>query len=192
MHSFGPYILPSLVASNHYKWVLLCPNEGCLSGLFYEDVNSGRTIKRLGAISDGTTARAASLRPQYHNFDFPSPLIGSPNAGLFLSYAVFTDLKSVDVCHVNQRCTGMLISYADGLTSVLGQWHTSYASQHSCIFHGSGPDITEVYFRISKSGHRQIVTNVSFSHPVATPTCDYRVFSIKEVCFQASSHMYIY
>jgi hypothetical protein len=92
------------------------------------------------------------------------------------------------LCHINKRCTGMLIYYADGLTRVLGQWHTSYASEHSCIFNGSEPDITKVYFKMSKSGHHQIVTDVTFSRDISTttPACDYRVFGIEEVRLQPS------
>lgn len=86
IHTFGSYILPSLVISRQYKWILL-QNDGCISGLYYKNVNSVRTIMRLGAIGDGTTARAAPLHlstiiaiflplwlgAQMPDFSYPSP-----------------------------------------------------------------------------------------------------------------------
>ncbi len=138
---------------------------------------------RLGVIGDGITARAAPLPPQYHNCGFPSPPIGSPNAGLFLSFAILSDLERVDVCHVDKRCTGMLIRYLDGHTVVLGQWRAT--SQCSCIYDGSGPSITNIYFRVSKSS--RIVTAVGFSPDPVEMTLDSgcEVFSIGEVRLQA-------
>ena len=183
IHTFGSYILPPLVISRQYKWILL-QNEGCISGLYCENVNSGNTIMRLGVIGDGTTTRAAApLTPQYHNCDFPSPPIGSPNAGLFLSFAVLSDLQREDVCHVDTRCTGMLIRYLDNHTVVLGQWHTSYISQFSCIYNSSDPSSTKIYFKMLKSRDRQIVTAISFSLDTVetTPEPDYEEFSVEEV-----------
>ncbi len=186
MHSFGSYSFASLVVSNYYKWILLSPNKGCPSGLFYEDTSPRTAIMRLGVISDGTPARAASLQPQYHNCNLPSPSIGSPNSGLFLSIAVFTGLKRVDLCHINKRCTGMLIHYIDGLTRVLGQWHTSHGSQHSCIYNGNEPDITKIYFEMAASDNCQIVTNVTLLPNISTitPACS-QVFDVEEVRFSA-------
>jgi len=176
------------VGSNRYKWILL-QQEGCIAGFYYENVNSGTTIMRLGVTGDGTAARAAPLPPQYHNCNFPSPPIGSPNAGLFLSFAVLSSLDRVDVCYVDKRCTGMLIRYLDSHAVVLGQWHASSASQCSCIYNSSGPSITNIYFRISKSRDRQIVTSISFSPDTAetTPDSDYQVFSVGEVRLQVDS-----
>lgn len=144
---------------------------------------------RLGIIGDGTTARAAPLMPQYHNCDFPSPPIGSPNAGLFLSFAVLSDLQRVDVCHVDTRCTGMLIRYLDSHAVVLGQWQTSCISQFSCIYNSSEPSSTKIYFRMSKNRDRQIVTAISFSPDTVetTPESDYEVFSVGEVRLQVDS-----
>jgi hypothetical protein len=142
---------------------------------------------RLGVTGNDSLIRAAPLPPQYHNCDFPSPPIRSPNAGLFLSIAVLSSFARVDVCHVNKRCTGMLIRYLDSHTEVLGQWHASSASQHSCIYNSSGPAITKIYFGMSKSGDRQIVTDISFSPATVqtTPDYDYQVFSVGEVRLKA-------
>ena len=43
------------------------------------------------------TAAPAPLTPQNRNCDFRSPPIGSLNVGLFLSFAVLSDLQRVDV-----------------------------------------------------------------------------------------------
>jgi hypothetical protein len=160
-----------------------CRLKGCISGLYYENVKSGTTILRLGTIGDGTAARAAPLPPQYYNCDFPSPLIGSPNAGLFLSSAVLDGPQRVDVCYIDKRCTGMMIHYHTGPTIVLGQWHTSCVSRRSCIYDSSGPSITNIYFLMLQSGDRQIVTDISFSPDTSetTPARDYRVFGVGEV-----------
>ncbi|KAH6692790.1 hypothetical protein BKA61DRAFT_281285 [Leptodontidium sp. MPI-SDFR-AT-0119] len=181
LHTFGSYILPSMVIGNGYKWILL-RHEGYIAGLYYENVKSGMTIMRLGVIGDGTAPGAAPLQPQYHNCGFPSPPIGTPNAGLFLSFAVLDGLERVDMCRVKNRCTGLMIHYIGGGTSVLGQWHTSCASQSSCIYDGNGPAITHIYFEMSRCRDRQIVTAVNFAPSTAETTSDseYRVFSIGE------------
>ena len=166
-------------------WILL-QQEGCITGFYYESVNSSTTIMRLGVTGDGTTRRAAHLPPRYHNCDCPSPPIGTPGAGLFLSVAVLSSLERVDICHVDKRCTGMLIRYLDSRTVVLGQWNT-YPSRYSCIYNGSEPGITKIYFRMSKFGDRQIVTAISFSFEAA-PDSHYQVFTIGQVrlpgCFR--------
>ncbi|KUJ07346.1 uncharacterized protein LY89DRAFT_545051, partial [Mollisia scopiformis] len=108
--------------------------KGCVAGFYYENVTSGTTIMRLGVTGDDTPSRAARLPPLYHNCGFPSPPIGSPNAGLFLSIAVLSGLKRVDMCRINKRCAGMLLQYLDGHTTILGQWHSSPPSQQSCIY----------------------------------------------------------
>jgi hypothetical protein len=171
-----------MVIDNGYKWILL-QHEGCIAGLYYENVKSGTTIMRLGVTGDGTTPRAAPLHPQYHNCGFPSPPIGTPNAGLFLSFAVLHGLERVDMCRVEKRCTGLMIHYLGGRTSVLGQWHTSCASQSSCIYDNNGPAVTHIYFEMSRCRDRQIVTAVSFAPSTAETTSDseYRVFSVGEV-----------
>lgn len=186
-HTFGPYIRPSLVASNGYKWILL-GQEGYVAGFYYENVTSGTTIMRLGVIGDGTPARAAPLLPQYHNCDCPSPPIGTPNAGLFLSVAVLSSLERVDICHVGKRCIGMLIRYLDSRTVVLGQWNAC-PSQCSCIYNSSEPGITKIYFRMSKSGDRQIVTAISFSPDAfeMAPDSHYQTFTMGQVKLQDDS-----
>lgn len=174
------------MVSNRYKWILLKP-AGFIVGFYYENVISGTTIMRLGVTGDGTPIRAASLPPQYHNCGFPSPPIGSPNAGLFLSFAVLTGLERVDTCYVAQRCTGMLLHYLNSHTKVLGQWHTSSPSQHACIYNNSGPAITKIFFRMSKSRDHQVVTDISFSPATVETTLDsdYQVFSVREVRLKA-------
>jgi hypothetical protein len=137
---------------------------------------------RLGVVGGSPTARAAPLLPQYHNCDAPSPIVG-PNAGLFLSVAVLSNFQRVDVCRINNRYTGMLLHYFDGHTAVLGQWQISSVSCCSCIYNNSGPSISDIYFRLSKSGDHQIVTNISFLLAIseAISNCEYRVFNIGEV-----------
>lgn len=174
------------MTKNYYRWILL-QQEGCIAGFYYENVNSGIVIKRIGVTGDGTPARATALPPQYYNCEFPWFLKGMPNTGLFLSLAVLSGLERVDVCRVYQRRTGMLIHYTDGQTKVLGQWHASCPWQHSCIYNGSGPAISNIYFRMSKAGNSQIVTDISFSPNTVetTPDSDYVVFSVREVRLNA-------
>lgn len=175
-HSFGPFIEPHLASDNRYRWLLL-GQKGCVTGFYYENVKSGMTIGRLGVVGDGITARAAPLPPRYHNCDFPSPLIGSPNTDLFLSLAVLSDLKRVDACYVAKRCTGMLIGYHHSPTVVLGQWHTSRNSRHACIYEDSGATIANVCFMMSKSS--RVVTAISFSPDmVEMPGSECHVFGI--------------
>ncbi|KAL3417177.1 hypothetical protein PVAG01_11177 [Phlyctema vagabunda] len=178
-HTFGPYILPHLASGNHFNWILL-GQKGCITGFYYENVNTGKTIRRLGVIGDGTATTTTPLPPRYHRCDFPMPLVGSPNVDLFLSLAVLRDLGVVKVCYVDTRCTGMWICYRDNHTVVLGQWHTSRNSRYACIYHDCGTTITNIYFRMSKS--RRVVTAIDFSRDVAeTADSEYHVFGIGEV-----------
>ncbi|PBP19331.1 hypothetical protein BUE80_DR009929 [Diplocarpon rosae] len=181
LYTFGSYILPSMVVDNGYKWILL-RHEGCVTGFYYENVKFGKTIMRLGVTGDGTALGAAPLQPQYHQCGFPSPQIGSPNAGLFISIAVLHGLERVDMCRVKNRCTGLMIHYYGSRTSVLGQWHASCASQSSCIYDSNSPAATDIHFKISSHKDRQIVTGVSFT-PFMTevdPDSTYHVFSVTE------------
>jgi hypothetical protein len=190
IHTFGSYILPSLVTSNSYTWILL-QQEGCIAGLYYENNKYDEVITRLGVTGDSITGRATPLLPQYQNCDCPSPPIGSPNSGLFLSVAALSDLERVDVCQINNRCTGMLMRYLDGRSVVLGQWHASGFSQSYCIYESPGLSITHIYFRMCKVWKRQIVTDISFSPSTidATPNSDYQVFSVLEVNCKPTRYM---
>jgi hypothetical protein len=166
---------------NEYKWVLL-RNKGCVTGLYYE--NSLSKIMRLGVIGDGTPPTTTPLTPQYPVCKIP-PIAG-PDAGLFLSVAILSDLEKVDLCCVSNRCIGMLIQYTNGPIAVLGQWRTVGVSQHSCVYKkdSSKSDTTSIYFRVTRSGKHNIVTDVSFSGDhgmVVTPDSEYRVFVTGQV-----------
>jgi hypothetical protein len=57
----------------------------------------------------------------------------------------------------------MLIHYISGLTVVLRQWRTVGGLQYSCIYKSDGEtDLTNIYFRLTRTEHYTIVTNVSF------------------------------
>jgi hypothetical protein len=121
------------------------------------------------------------LTPQYH--DSPGwPPIATPTC-LFLSIAVLSGLTTVRLCRVGNRCTGMLMHYGTGPTVVLGQWHSPYIAAHSCIYNGDGPTITNIYFKMSKSQHYQIVTDIGFSMDwdEAVRDSDFQVFNIQTV-----------
>jgi hypothetical protein len=77
----------------------------------------------------------------------------------------------------------MLIHYLDSHTAVLRQWQISPVLCCSCIYDNSGLSITNIYFRVSKSGDYQIVINISFLLNIskAVLTCKYRAFTIREV-----------
>ena len=173
------------MASDYYRWVRL-QSEGCVSGFYYENPY-WTTIMRFGIISDGTTARPPPLPPLYHLSDVPLPLITSPSAGLFLSFASMNGLEKVELSFDNKRCTGMLVHYLDGLTAVLGQWRTTSLSQYSSIYNSNWPNITHIYFKMSKFRDRQIVTDVAFSEDStrAKSDPDCRLFAIGEVRFWA-------
>jgi hypothetical protein len=146
---------------------------------------------RLGVTGENTTVGTPLLRPQYYNCDCPSPPIGTPNAGLFLSVAVLSSLERVDICVADKRCMGMLIRYLDGRTVVLGQWN---ASNCSCIYRNSEPGITKIYFRVSQSGDRQIVTGISLSPDAfeIAPDSHYQVFTIGQVRLHDDSNILNY
>ena len=72
---------------------------------------------RLGVIGDVTLPTATPLTAQYSLCEIP-PIAG-PNAGLFLSIAVLSGLKKVDLCRVSNRCIGIMIYYLNGLVVVL-------------------------------------------------------------------------
>ena len=181
------------MVTNSYKWILL-QQEEFISGFYYKNIDSGTTIMRLGVIGDSTTARATTLLPRYYNCDFPSPSIGSPNAGLFLSVAALSGLDKVDVCRIDKRCTGMLIHYVNSLILVLGQWHASCISHYHCIYDNNGPSITNIYFKLLEVGPHQIVTDISFSPNTVqtTPNSNYQVFSVEEVMLQPDLDIYTY
>lgn len=177
---FGPYVLPQLVMANRYKWILL-GNRGCITGFYYEMPIARPAIMRLGVIGDGNSELKTYQTPQFPACDSPYlPLVG-PDAGLFLSIAVLSGLKKVELCRVANRCTGVMISYLKALPVVLGQWHTSLPSQQTCIYDSNGPSIvSEIYFRTSKSGDHQVVTDISFSVD-NSKDCDYQAFTTEKV-----------
>lgn len=141
---------------------------------------------RLGVTGDGVPLKTAPLTPQYRVCRIPP--IGSIGAGLFLSTAVLSGLDKVDLCRVSNRCIGMLIHYISGLTIVLGQWRTAGSLQYSCIYKSdnrtSPTSITNIYFRITRSGRHTIVTDVSFLEDysgVVIPNSEYQVYREGEV-----------
>jgi hypothetical protein len=57
----------------------------------------------------------------------------------------------------------MLIYYISGFTVVLRQWQTVGGLQYSCIYKSdSETDLTNIYFRLTRTERYTIVTNVSF------------------------------
>ncbi len=141
---------------------------------------------RLGVIGDDIPLKTTPLTPQYRVCRIPP--IGSIGAGLFLSTAVLSGLEKVDLCRVSNRCIGILIHYLSGLTVVLGQWRTAGGLQYSCIYKSDNKtdptSITNIYFRITRSGRHTIVTDVSFLEDlsgVAVPNSKYQVYREGEV-----------
>ena len=154
---------------------------GSISGIYYENSTLPVRIKSLGVTSDTRSTTIVPLTPQYHVCDYPS--IASPNFGLFLSVAVLSDFKKIDVCHVANRCTGMLIHYFKSPAVVLGQWRIPHESQQSCIYNASVPAITNIHFTMAKYANYKIVTNISASPEVREGPLgpDYKVFSMGQV-----------
>jgi hypothetical protein len=142
------------------KWIFL-QSTGYVTGFYYENPRWPTSLTSLGIVSDGLHLKVPPLTPQY--YDSPDwPLIATPTH-LYVSIANFVGLKTVHLCRVGNRCTGMLIHYVVGPTVVLGQWHSLYIAEHSCIYSGDGLAITNVCFRTSKSRQYQVVTNIEFS-----------------------------
>jgi hypothetical protein len=149
-----------------------------VSGFYYENSRS-ISITSLGIVNDSLPQMVSASTPQYH--DSPRwPPIATPTH-LFLSIAVLSGLKTVYLCRVGNRCTGILIHYTTGPAVVLGQWHSTYISEHSCIYNGDGPTITNIYFRMSKSQRFQIVTDIGFSLDLdkAVQDSNFQVFNIQ-------------
>ena len=177
---FGPYVLPQLVIANRYKWILL-KNWGCITGFYYEKPTARPVIMRLGVTADENSESKAHQNPQFHACDSPYlPSVG-PDAGLFLSIALLSSLKKVELCRVANRCIGVLINHLKAPPVVLGQWQTSLGSQQTCIYDSNRPSIVSIiYFRTSKSGDHQVVTDISFSVD-KSKDCDYQAFSTEKV-----------
>jgi hypothetical protein len=147
---------------NRYKWILL-DKPGFITGFYFEKPIASPVIMRLGVTRDRNSGSKGHPNLQYPACDAPYlPLVG-PNAGLFLSVAVLSGLRKVELCRLGSRCTGVRIHYLRAPPVVLGQWHTSYPSQHTSIYNGNGRNACRIYFKILKSDDHQVVTDVSFS-----------------------------
>lgn len=190
MQCFGSFILPRLVGKNIYNWVFL-GSRGSILALYYENLPSGSVITKLGIIGDGVSPMTTPLTPHYHVCDFP--VIASPNAGLFLSVAVLSGLQKVDLCRIENRCTGILMRYNSGLTLVLGQWHVPSVSQHSCIYDSPTEYTANICFRLTALKRHKIVTSIMFSEDsgesvVSDPEC--QVFSPGTVMLSAHNNIH--
>jgi hypothetical protein len=143
-----------------YIWVLL-QHSGLISGIYYESPNSALPIGNLGVTGDQSIVRAAPLIPKYLNYPDSNP-IGCPSDGVFLSSAVLHDVRKIDVCRINARCTGMLLRYLNGVCVFLGQWAISLASKRFCIYKiEDEASISSLYFKMSRCGSQKIVTGIS-------------------------------
>ena len=141
---------------------------------------------RIGVVGDGIPPTTTPLTPQYSLC--PIPPIAGPNAGLFLSVAILSDLEKVDLCRVSNRCIGIVIQYTNGLITVLGQWQTAGVAQHSCIYKSDDKSDTksvpDIYFRMTRCRRYDIVTDVSFSknyNKAITSDSSYQVFGAGKV-----------
>lgn len=145
-----------MVIVNGYKWILL-RHEGYITGLYHEHVRSGVAIMRLGVIGEGTSSGAAPLPPQYHNCRFPSPPIGAPNAGLFLSFAVlhrktskcprgeYDETKRVIIAQLAKVADLASKAWAPTTTVLNGRsFSRTTRPSKGQAFH-EAPDITETY-----------------------------------------------
>jgi hypothetical protein len=131
---------------------------------------------RLGVVSDDTAQLAIPMLPQYANWDFPSPPIAGPNAGLFLSLAVLSDIKRADVCSVDGRCTGLLIYYLKGRSDVFYVPHGTRAFDINVL----RADV--IYFVTKKYRCHQIVTDISFTgRTEVAPGSSYQIFNLGQV-----------
>jgi hypothetical protein len=148
---FRPYVLPKLVIANRYKWILL-GNQGYITGFYYEKPIARPVIIRFGVIRDGNSELKTHQTPQFPAYDSPYLLLVGPDAGLFLSIAVLSGLKKVELCRVANCCTKVIINYFRALPVVLRQWYTSFLLQQTYIYNSNRPSIvSEIYFRTLKS-----------------------------------------
>jgi hypothetical protein len=88
---FGPYILPALVRSNDYKWILL-GTSGYVTGFYFEKPTITPSIRKLGVTRTGNSRPSIHPTPQYITSRPPSFPSAGPDAGLFLSVAVISGL----------------------------------------------------------------------------------------------------
>jgi hypothetical protein len=152
-------MLPKQVLDNKYKWILL-DRPGSITGFYFEWPNSA-VIMRIGVTRDSNLVTIGSPNLKFMACSAPRlPRVG-PNAGLFISVAVLSSLRKVEICRVGSRCTGLKLYYHQKPTVVLGQWHTHF-SQHISLNSCNGTDILGIRFKYSRSGGHQIVTDISF------------------------------
>lgn len=105
-----------------YKWILL-KSKGCITGFYYEVPISSPIIRKLAVTSDAAPQSDLPFVAEYPMVGLPSTPISGPSAGLFLSTAILSNLRRVELCRIGNRCTGLLIHYLNGLSTALGQWH---------------------------------------------------------------------
>jgi len=162
---------------NKYKWILL-DQPGSITGFYFEWPNSP-VIMRIGVTRDSNLVNTGSPNLTFTACSAPYlPRVG-PNAGLFMSVAVLSNLREVEVCHVGTRCTGLKLYYHQKPTVVLGQWHTHF-SQHISIFDSNRPNTLGIRFKYLKSGDHQIVTDISFEVD-KSDDCNSSYFGLGEV-----------
>lgn len=164
-----------------WKWILL-KSKGCVSGFYFENSRYPKSTKRLGITYDDFPKGHYPPTLQYYASASGHSRIDGLNH-LFLSVGTFNDFRKVDLCRRENRCTGMLVQHLSGTTAVLGQWYSPDVSQHSCIHDGDQLDITRIYFQMSKSKGKLIVTDIGFLRGLGetTPGPTSLVFNIETV-----------
>lgn len=65
------------------------------------------------------------------------------------------------ICDASQIAA--LTYYVNGLSAVLGQWHTAGVSQYSSIYNSGTTSSTNICFRMITSRKRKLVTYINFS-----------------------------
>lgn len=145
--------------SNKYKWILL-NRPGSITGFYFEWPNSA-VIMRIGVTRDSNFVASRSPSLEFTACSAPRlPRVGH-NAGLFMSVAVLSSLRKVEICRVVIRCTGIKLYYLNTPTAILGQWYTHFSQQVS-ISGSNRLNTLGIRFKFMKSSGHQIVTDISF------------------------------
>lgn len=163
--------------------LLSAPRHGKPLGIYYEAQSQvrgyvtsiGMVIDR-GSIPQGRVVNDPS-RPI--EIDYPYPLM--PNVsrfGIHLSTALLCEIRTIELCVRDGNCTGLIVSYADHSTIVLGKWHESQTAVSSTIFDSQAcEEFVKVEFTILQQKDHNVVRGirVSPSLPSATTGFDERV-----------------
>lgn len=170
--NFGPHIDFAIWT---LKPLVVAPKHGRILGLYYDALRlrSGHITSfgfscrtsQAEEIGDESQQRQSPLHP-YHNINTYSRTRLYPNLSgwplaIFSSQAALSSVDVIKVCYVSNRCTGMLIHYANCSVETLGQWFESTRGRHDIIYDIRRDGMFDkLRFRLCGMGNLAVVENV--------------------------------